>query len=452
MTDCFNIPVETIKPGRLRIMVRQKLARQLNYLYHHSPFCRNIFDERGLRPDQIKDEGDLARLPFTTKDELRKSQERYPPLGDYMAAAWEQVIRIHASSGTTGLPSYVGITAADKRTWVEMAARCAYARGVRRESIVVHGYALSFFVGGLPVKDGIEEIGATFVPLGTGASYQLISAVRRLKADVLSGTPSYMLYLADYIREEFKLEPAELGLRKLIGGGEPGIGIPAIRQRLEESFNAQAYEAMGNTDLGPVIFAECPQKSGMHFLAPDFILAEIIDHQGQPVKMEDGTEGELVCTSLDRECSPVLRFRSGDLVKVWTSPCPCGRTGFRVRCLGRVDDMLLVRGVNLFPSAIQEVVSQFRQETSGIIQICLPRPGPRVDPPVKIRVECCLESGQWPDFKARLEQTLREKLLFRADLLLVAPGTLPRNQKKTQLVKISTKKAQGEKPYLGKTL
>ncbi len=438
MPDCFNIPVETMAPHELKLLVWEKLTRQLDYLYRHSPFYRDIFDERGLRPEQIKDEQDLSRLPFTTKDELRASQERYPPLGDYMAASWEQVVRIHASSGTTGLPSYVGITKQDKRTWMEMAARCAYARGVRRESIVVHGYALSFFVGGLPVKDGIEEIGATFVPLGTGASSRLVSAIRRLKADVLFGTPSYMFYLADYVRAEFKMEPAELGLKKLIGGGEPGIGIPAIRKRLEDSFNAQAYEALGNADLGPVIFAECPEKSGMHFLAPDFILAEIIDRRGRRVEFEDGLEGELVCTSLARQCNPVLRFRTGDLVKVWTSPCPCGRTGFRIRCFGRVDDMLLVRGVNVFPSAIQEVVSEFKQETNGIIRICLPRPGPRVDPPLKLVVECCLAPNQWPGFKAGLEQTLREKLIFRADVLLVPPGSLPRGQMKTQLVKISS--------------
>src|SRR3972149_9308518 len=203
----FNVKIETLPASELKSLAERKLIEQISYVLQLSDFYKKTFKAHGLAPRHISKISDLQLIPFTLKDELRISQERHPPLGNYRAAPMEKVIRIHASSGTTGVPSFVGISRRDKAAWTEMAARCAYARGVRPGSIVVHAYALSFFVGGLPVKDGIEEIGATFVPVGTGASELVVSAVKRLGADINSGTPSYMFYLADYMRVRLGVDP-----------------------------------------------------------------------------------------------------------------------------------------------------------------------------------------------------------------------------------------------------
>ena len=432
----YNERMETLDQEKLRSLQENKLKKQLKYVWKNSPFYQKKFKEAGISPKDFKSLEDLNKFPFTTKDELRESQAQHPPLGDHVATPMEKIIRIHSSSGTTGQPSFVGITKHDRHVWTEITARSIYTQGVRRDDIVLHAVGLTFFVGGLPVKDAIETIGAAFVPIGTGASDRVVATAQLLRANVLHCTPSYALYLSDYIRSKLKTEPSRLGLKKIISGAEPGAGIPSIRKKIQEDFGCLLTEGLGNSDAAPIIFGECPDQKGMHFCAQEFILCELIDPDtGEVLEMNDDATGELVYTLIDRECCPLIRFRTRDRVTVWTSPCDCGRTSFRVRCIGRTDDMLIVLGVNVFPSAVKDVVASLRPRTTGEIQVLLDKPGPSVEPPMKIQVEYSKDVANLNALKHEIENLLKEKLVFKAEVGLVPEGTLPRYEMKAKLIR-----------------
>lgn len=412
-----------------------KLRKQLAYVYERSPFYREKFDHYSVNLEEIQSIKDLEKLPFTVKDEIRESQRIQPPLGLHAAAPLEDVIRVHSSSGTTGKPTYVGITKHDYNIWTEMLARVLYTNGIRKESKCVFAMGLSFFVGS-SMKDGIERLGATFIPIGTGASERVIQSIIDFKADVLFCTPSYAGYLAEYVRENFDFSPRDLGIKIMHVGGEPGGGLPEIRNKIEEEWGCKVVEGMGNADMAPVLFSECEEQNGMHFIGSDNVICEIINPDtGKQVPFADRMEGELVYTAIDRECSPLVRFRTRDLIQVDTTPCKCGRKSMRIRCVGRTDDMLIIRGVNVFPSAIKDVINSFRPKTNGEISILLRQEPPLVHPPLPIKVEYEeeLSDAELLALKKEIELTLRSKLTFTADIELVPKGTLPRYEMKAKL-------------------
>ena len=430
----FNAEVETMSADETAAMQHAKLRRQLTYLKANSPFHAQKLAEAGAEPGDIRTVADLARLPFTEKAELRESQMRHPPLGSHAAASMKDVVRVHASSGTTGTPSFIGLTDYDKRCWTECIARSYWAQGLRPESVFAMGLGIGFFVGGLPVAAAVEAVGATLLPIGTGASDRLIASIRAMKADVLATTPSYAIYLAELAREEMGIDPAGLGIRRVMVGAEPGGGVPGIRAQIEEIWNARCTEAIGIADLITIHSAECDVQDGCHFMVPDYLIMEIVDPETGAVIPPDRPEieGELVFTHLDRECNPMLRFRTRDRVTVKTGPCACGRTGLRLRCIGRTDDMLIVRGVNVWPSAVKDVVAGFRPEVSGEMLIPADGPGPKVDPPLRVKVE--VGSAAAAGLAARIEQALRARLIVRARVELVPRGVLPRTEMKAKLV------------------
>ena len=430
-----NKTIETMHTNRLRSLQEEKLKKQIQYVYKTSKFYQDKFRKVGLDPNDIKSVEDLRKVPFTTKDELRESQEKYPPLGSHAAVDLEKVIRIHSSSGTTGNPSFIGITRHDQQVWTQITERSIYTWGIRPKDIIIHAIGLTLFVGGLPVKDSVEHLGATFVPIGTGASERVIFTTQLLRANVLHCTPSYAIYFSDFLRKK-NMNPRELGIRKIICGAEQGGGIPAIRKRIQEDYDCIVTEGMGNSDVAPIIFGECLEQSGMHFCGQEYILCEVIDPKtGKVLEMKEGLKGELVYTHIDRECCPLIRFRSRDHIEVWTDRCDCGRTSFRVRCLGRTDDMLTVLGVNVFPSAIRDVVGSLRPRTTGEIQVVLDKPGPAVAPPVKIEVEYGRNVSNLEELKKEIEILLNSRLNFRAIVNLVPEGSLPRFEMKARLTK-----------------
>ncbi len=434
--EFLNEKIETMHPDELRPIQEQKFLKQINYVWGNSPFYQKKFKEHGVERGDIKGLDDLAKLPFTEKDELRKSQEEAPPLGSHCIAPIHDIIRIQSSSGTTGVPTFVGITRHDHQVWTDITARSLFSKSVRPRDVVIHAVGLTFFVGGLPVKDAIEHIGATFVPIGTGASDRVVMTTRRLGGNVLHCTPSYALYFADYVRKKHNMEPSELGFEKLVVGAEPGGGVPAIKKRLQEDYQSIVSEGMGNSDAAPIIFGECPAQQGMHFCAQEYIFPELIDpDSGHVMEMKDGAEGELVYTLIDRECCPVVRFRTRDRITLFTGPCECGRTSFRIRCIGRTDDMLILLGVNVFPSAIKDVITSFRPRITGDMLILLDKPGPAVEPPLKIQVEYSASEKGLETLKKELEEILRDKLVFRADVELVSEGTLPRFEMKANYIR-----------------
>ena len=292
---------------------------------------------------------------------MRDSQRLHPPFGNHAAVDRERIVRVHASSGTTGVPSYIPVTAHDSALWREAIRRVFWCQGVRASSTVAMGFSIGFFVGGIPLAQGIESLGATFLPVGAGETDRLLDSIALMGADVLACTPSYALYLAEAASAR-GIDVADLPVKRLMVGAEPGGGVPGIRRHIEETWQATVTESVGNGDVVPVYAAESDMRDGCHFLTPDMVAMEIVDPDtGKVLPMDPGEiEGEMVFTHIDREAAPLLRFRSGDRVTVRNGPCENGRTGPRIRVVGRTDDLLILRGVNVWPSAIQDVVAGFR--------------------------------------------------------------------------------------------
>ena len=437
MNDIALSPVETASADEVRAMQDRKLRRQMAYLKAHSPFAAEKLASAGASFEDIRTVDDLAGLPFTTKQDLRDSQRLDPPFGGHAAATRERIVRVHASSGTTGVPSYIPVTAHDSALWREAIRRVFRCQGVRRTSTVAMGFSIGFFVGGIPLAQGIEDLGATFLPIGAGATDRLLDSIALMGADVLACTPSYALYLAEAARER-GIDVAALPVKRLTVGAEPGGGVPGIRRHIEEAWRATVTESVGNGDVVPVYAAESDVRDGCHFLTPDMVIMEIIDPDtGEVLPLDrDGVEGEMAFTHIDREAAPLLRFRSGDRVAVRNSPCANGRTGPRIRVVGRTDDLLILRGVNVWPSAIQDVVAGFRPDTTGALRIVLSKPGPAADAPLRIEVEHGEEARDLSALARALETALREKLIFTARVEPVPPGTIPRSTMKTRLVEV----------------
>ncbi len=407
---------------------------QISYLFENSAFYRQKLTEAGF-PDAESVGGlsDIARLPMTEKDELRATRDEAHPIGTHLAAPMQDVVRIYSTSGTTGTPSYIPLTASDLESWVEISQRSYGASGVRPGERMVTTYNAGPFVAGVTL-DAFARLGLCHIPVGAGNTERLMAAVQLLKPTVLGCTPSYALHLAEWA-DARGIDTAGSSVAKILVAGEPGGGEPALRQRIESAWGAKVTEAMGIGDISVSLWGECEQQAGMHFSGRGIVHAELIDPEtGDPVPMTDGAEGELVYTHLRHRATPLLRFRSRDRVQVSATPCACGRTAPRVRCIGRTDDMLIVRGVNLFPTAIRQVVGEFAPHVSGVILLRPTARGVKQTPPVPLTVE--LAEGAVPpdDLAERIRARIRDKLIATTQVTLVPHGTLPRTDYKSKLV------------------
>ena len=419
--------VETMAPADLRQLQDSKLKRQLAYLRDHSVFYRRKLAQAGVDWAALQTADDLQCVPFTVKQELRDSLKAAPPFGEHLAADSADLVQMQASSGTTGSPSYVGLTAADVEQWNESSARSLFACGVRPGDRVLHGFSLSKgFVGGLPIFQAVQYMGCVDVPIGADAgAARLLAACHDIRPRAIVGTPNFLIHLAQIAPQIIGVSARSLGVEVLVVGGEPGGGTPALRGRLEEEWGAKACEMMGGTDLGVIYWSECSHQRGMHMVAPDFILVELIDpDSGLPVPMDPGTRGELVYTALERQASPVMRFRSGDHVEVLDGACPCGRTGPLVRCFGRTDDMLIVRGINLFPSAVQDVVGRLRPRASGVIRVVADFAGHSTQRNLTVLVERGDAASPDADraLQAEVERRVRDALVVKVSPVIVPAG------------------------------
>jgi phenylacetate-CoA ligase len=319
----------------------------------------------------------------------------------------------------------VPLTAGDLENWVTGSARSYAASGVRAGQRIVSTYNAGPFVAGAAL-DAFERIGLVHVPVGTGNTERLVRAIELLRPEAVVLTPSYAASLA----ERFDLRGSSV--ERVLVAGEPGGGEPAFRAQLEEGWGAKVTEAMGIGDIGVSLWGECEEQDGMHLGARGFVHAELIEPEsGAAVGMEDGASGELVLTHLRHRAAPLLRFRTRDHVQVRTSPCACGRTGPRIRCLGRTDDMLIVRGVNVFPSAIREVVSAFAPAVSGHILVKPQAPGVKQEPPLPVVVELARDGAA---DAAAIRDRLRDVLVVQTRVELVPWGTLQRSEYKSHLV------------------
>ena len=439
----LNETIETTSFDEVREKVQQpKLLKQMKYVLSNSSFYRKKFRDVGLELADITGLGDLSKIPFTLKDEIRETQLKFPPLGEHMACGWEKVRRIYSSSGTTGRPAFMGLTHHDLvDVWLEIASRARYCGGYGAGDRVVLTVNIGPFAAGSELT-AFEKIGCTTVPLPPGNTDRVITAIQ-LGANGLLATPSYVQYLITWCSRS-GIDPASLGLRKITVSGEPGGSIPAIRDKMQSAFNAFVTETAGLADIAMSIWGECVHQCGMHLCAQEFVFVELIDPTtGRSIELQEGVTGELVYTAIDRECTPVIRFRSRDHVEMWTSKCECGRTSPRIRIIGRTDDMLIVQGVNVFPSAVKAVVGDFKPRTTGELEIQLAEPGPAAKAPLPIKVEYSAQIGDLQNLKSELESALREKLVFRAQVQLVPEGTLPRYEYKGKLIRKLYEEKQG---------
>ncbi|NKB49663.1 MAG: AMP-binding protein [Alphaproteobacteria bacterium] len=430
----FEPEVETRDPTEQRAIDETLFRKQIAYLYENSPFYRAKLADAGFADaEAVGGLDDLADLPFTTKDELRQSQADTAPLGAHCAAPLDKIARIYSSSGTSGAPMYIPLTYSDLIRWIRTSQRTYTAAGIRPHHRVLTTYNSGPFVAGA-VGESLQALGVNLVPIGTGNTDRLITALDRFRPNAMPGTPSFLAYIAETARAR-GIDPAACGLETLVCGGEPGASEPAVRQQLEQAFGARVHEVMGIGDISISIWGEGPEQAGMHFCAQGFVHVELIDPDTSAViPLENGASGELVYTHLQHEAAPLLRFRSRDHVVVSAGPVPSGRTGVRVRCIGRTDDMLIVRGVNVFPSAIREVVSTFAPTVGGMIAVRPTARGVKQSPPLPVAVE--LAEGVEPEagLAAAIETAIRERLIFTAQVELVAAGTLARSEYKSRLV------------------
>ncbi len=416
-------------PDVLRLK-EERLRVQLRYVAERSELYQKKFADAHVDVSRIKRLEDVQELPFTEKSELRRSLESGPILGFHRAASMDQIVQIQASSGTTGSPAYVGLTRRDQYVWQEMGARCLYAHGIRPGDRVMHAFSVSRgFVGGLPMEQIVLHSGATEIPIGADAGAdRILRVMKDLRPQALIGTPYFSIYLAEQAPRLVGVDARDLGVRIVSVGGEPGGGIPAVREKIEQAWSARCFELCGGTDCGVAYWAECDARIGMHETAQEFIYVELIDPaSGRVLPWKDGTTGELVYTALDRECSPLVRFRTRDHAVVTGTTCSCGRTAPMIRVFGRTDDMLIVKGINVFPSAIQDVVSSFAPRTTGSLRIVADFPGHTTQRPLRIRVEHGEELAGSPDAIERLRlevaDRLRGLLNFAPAVEMVAPNT-----------------------------
>ena len=426
--------IETLPWGEQRQRDEPLYRRQIDYLFAHSAFYRENLAAAGhASPSKIGGLNEIADLPFTEKDELRATQNEDEPIGTHRAARSESIRRIFSTSGTTGAPSYIPLTEADHAQWVRISSRSYAASGLAAGTRLISTYNSGPFVGGVGL-DAFHALGLCHIPIGAGNTERLLTALQQLKAEALALTPSYALHLAEAAHARGIDLPAS-SVRRLVVAGEPGGGEPAMRARLQAAWGAEVFECMGIGDVAATLWAECEAQAGMHFSGRGFVHFELIDPaSGEPVPLADGASGELVYTHLQREAAPLLRFRSRDHVVLWTDACACGRTSPRIRCVGRTDDMLIVRGVNVFPAAIRDVVNRIVPALSGPIAIRPSRRGFRQDPPLKVLVELGEGEAGGEALAAAIRQTIRDVLLVTTEVVLVPFGTLPRSDYKSKLV------------------
>lgn len=407
---------------------------QVAYLLERSPFYRAKLAAAGVTTaEEAGGLDDIGRLPLTDKRELRATVTADDPFGTHLCAARPEIVRIYSTSGTTGAPSYIPLTAADLESWVTGSARSYAASGVAAGQRIVSTYNAGPFVAGAALA-AFDRIGLCHVPVGTGNTERVVTAIDRLRPEAAVLTPSYAAYLVEWAADRgFDLRGSSV--ERVLVAGEPGGGEPAFRAMLEEGWGAKVTEAMGIGDVGPSLFGECEEQEGMHLGARGFVHAELIDPETTAVLApEEGARGELVLTHLGHRAAPLLRFRTHDHVEVRTSPCPCGRTSPRIRCLGRTDDMLIVRGVNVFPSAIRDVVSAFAPRVSGTILVRPRAEGVKQEPPLPVSVELARGEAAEAGLAEAIRERLRDVLVVQVLVELVPWGTLERSDYKSKLV------------------
>ena len=423
----WNEYIECMSRDERANLQSERLRKMVERLYSNVPFYRKKFQEAGISPTDIKGIEDLPKLPFTYKQDLRDNY----PFGLF-AVPQSEIVRIHASSGTTGKQTVVGYTRKDLDMWSECVARALTSVGVSKKDIVQVGYGYGLFTGGFGLHYGVEKIGASVIPISGGNTHRQVQMMQDLKSTTLACTPSYALYLAEALKEKNALD--SLKLQRGIFGAEPWT--EEMRSQIQQKLNIKAFDIYGLSEImGPGVSCECEHQCGMH-IAEDHFIAEIID----PVTLQPlpwGEVGELVFTTITKEGLPLLRYRTRDLTSITIEKCECGRTTARMfKCKGRTDDMLIIRGVNVFPTQVESVLCEMR-EVSPHYQLIVDNKNNLDILEVQVEVDEQFFSDEIRQMemlnkkiKAQIEKTLGISVVVK----LVEPKTIERSEGKSKRV------------------
>jgi phenylacetate-CoA ligase len=422
--------LETLPRADWERLKLELLQRHLRHAYDGSPYYRASFDAAGVQPDRLKSLDDLRRFPFIGKTVLRDRQLAVPPFGDLLAVPEEEIVYISASSGSTGVPTASPFTAQDFDDWIDYEARQFWSSGLRPTDRYAHSLNFSLFVGG-PCVLGAQKLGALCIHAGTLPSERLLTIIRQFQATAIWTTPSYAWYLGETALKEGIDPRRDLAIRRIFVAGEPGGSIPETRNRIEALWGAGVYDYYGLSDIFGSCAGMCEQKDGLHW-AEDHIHVEVLNpDSGEPVA--EGERGEMVLTTLKKAARPMIRFRTGDIVSVTTEPCRCGRTSLRLHGIhGRLDDMLIIKGVNLFPSDI-EAVARRDPALTGEYRLVVERIN-HLDR-LTIEVESARGfNGSVEELGHRFSRQVKAVTGVHADVAVLAPDTLPRATHKARRV------------------
>lgn len=426
---------------------QERLRRQIAYCVR-TPFYRELFEQHSIDPTTIRTLEDVRNMPvLVTPDIHRQAQEATVerdghPFGTFLAAPLEDVVAVSSTSGTTGIPTMYAFTAHDVAVTDKLWQRALRFVGVHPGDCVLQGFGLSMYLAGVPLVRALERMGARPVPIGAEAGAEkLLRMARLVRPRVLACTPSYAEHLLERVPDVLGMPARDLGIEIIVCAGEPGAGLPEVRRKLQEGWGAQVYDMLGGAH--GIMNASCDhhEYQGMHVLGNDYsVSTHLVDPiSREPLDIVDGVIGERVKTSIEWEAQPPLRYSVGDTYQIFTDPCPCGRPGLRVKVLGRVDDLLIVKGVKIYPAAIKDLVNGFLPEATGEMRILLDRKPPRVVPPLRLRIEYRdgLDEAAQERLRTSIVQAMHNRLTIRPDVDLVPAGTLPRTTKKQQLIEIA---------------
>ena len=427
----WNKEIECADRETMRALQLKKLKETVKYEYDNVPYYRKKMDDAGVKPEDIESLDDIRKLPFITKEDIAAN---YPT--GLFAKPMEEIVRIHASSGTTGKPKVAGYTRKDLEIWGECVARAMASAGQDSKSVVQVAYGYGLFTGGLGAHIGAETIGATVIPMSSGNTKKQIMFMQDMKSTALACTPSYALTIAEGVAKE-GIDPADLPLRAGIFGAEPWT--QGMKESIEKGLGIKAYDIYGLTEIvGPGVSISCDENEGMH-VQEDYFYTEIIDPETlEP--LPDGEIGELVFTTLGKEGFPMVRYRTRDLCYLMREKCGCGRTTVRMsKILGRTDDMLIIRGVNVFPSQIEEVISKFEELTINyMIYVGRENNKDTFDLEVELASGLAIDNIKFiEELRGRLDHSLRDMLGIGCKVKFLNEGTLPRSEGKAVRVKDS---------------
>jgi len=433
----WNEKVETMDPQeREEKIILPKLKAQLKYAYENSPFYKKKWDAAGIKPEHIRSLEDFEQIPFVTKDEIRQDQMEYPPFGSNLCIPKEQIARVQGTSGTTGKPTAFGISKGDMMRIAEAHARIMWGFGMRPHDLVFIASFFSLYWGSWGALLGCERLGAGSFPFGAGVpgqSDRALKWMKEIKPTIFYGTPSYSLYLAEKAKAKGIDPRKDFNFRILFFSGEPGAGVPSTKKRIEETYGGICIDSGSTAEMSPWMSnCECEYRTGMH-LWQDIVYAELVDVETKK-RLPYGKEGATVYTHLERTSQPMIRFWSGDISQWTDEPCPCGRTYPRLPkgIYGRADDMFVIRGENVYPSAIEDVIRSI-EGMGDEFRIIITREKTMDELIVQAEPAPGVDKALVPQLKQKLEAELRAKGL-RTIVEMLEPGTLERTEFKARRV------------------